>query len=124
MPAEIIFSYHQQSQWLRFNSSVMLSPCHGILKYKSSTSPQNILMLYLKTEFQSMSVRQPIYPPVHKFFSWPYLLYYMAYCALDITLKDAFCLVFYLDENILILIDHILLETICLVCQCVLFSNI
>ena len=42
----------------------------------------------------------------------------------DITWKDVFCLAFYYKWKYFVLIDHILSETICLFCFCVLFSNI
>ena len=46
------------------------------------------------------------------------------YCPFDISWKDVFCLVFYFRWKYFVLIDHILSETICLFCFCVLFSNI
>ena len=45
------------------------------------------------------------------------------YCPFDISLKDVFCSAFYLKWNYFVLIDHILSETFCLFCFCVLFSN-
>ena len=45
------------------------------------------------------------------------------YCPFDISRKDILCLAFYLKWNCSVLIDHILSETICLFCFCVLFSN-
>ena len=41
----------------------------------------------------------------------------------DITRKDIFCLAFYFKWKYFVLNDHILSETICLLCFCVLFSN-
>ena len=49
---------------------------------------------------------------------------FMGYCPFDISWKDVFCLAFYFKWKCFVLIDHILLETICLLCFCVLFSNI
>ena len=46
------------------------------------------------------------------------------YCPFDISWKDVFCLAFYFKWKYFVLIDHILSETICLLCFCVLFSNI
>ena len=46
------------------------------------------------------------------------------YGPFDITRKDIFCLAFYFKWKCFVLIDHILSETICLFCFCVLFSNI
>ena len=45
------------------------------------------------------------------------------YCPFDI-IEEVFCLVFYFKRKYFILLDHILSETICLFCFCVLFSNI
>ena len=47
-------------------------------------------------------------------------------CPFDITRKDVsfFCLAFYFKWKYFILVDHILSETICLFCFCVLFSDI
>ena len=45
------------------------------------------------------------------------------YCPSDITWKDVFCLAFYFKWKYFVLIDHILSETVCLFCFCVLFSN-
>ena len=45
------------------------------------------------------------------------------YCPFDITRKDVFCLAFYFKWKYFVLNDHILSETICLFCFCVLFSN-
>ena len=64
----------------------------------------------------------------HIFFSakilwlW-YCTYYNSYCPFDITRKDVFCLAFYFERKYFVLNDHILSETICLFCFCVLFSN-
>ena len=44
------------------------------------------------------------------------------YCSFDISRKDVFCLVFYFKWKYFVLIDHILSETICLFCFCVLLS--
>ena len=44
------------------------------------------------------------------------------YCPFDISWKDVFCLAFYFKY--FVLVDHILSETICLLCFCVMFSNI
>ena len=46
------------------------------------------------------------------------------YCPFDITRKGVFCLAFYFKRKYFVLIDHIISETICLFCFCVLFSNI
>ena len=46
------------------------------------------------------------------------------YCPFDITRKDVFCLAFYFKWKCFVLIDHILSETSCLFCFCVLFSHI
>ena len=46
------------------------------------------------------------------------------YCPIDISWKDVFCLAFYFKWKYFVLIDHILSETICLLCFCDLFSNI
>ena len=46
------------------------------------------------------------------------------YCPFYISWKDVFCLAFYFKWKHFVLIDHILLETICPLCFCVLFSNI
>ena len=47
------------------------------------------------------------------------------YCPFDISWKDVFfCLAFYFRWKSFVLIDHIMSETICLFCFCVLFSNI
>ena len=46
-----------------------------------------------------------------------------AYCPFDITRKDVFSLAFYFKRKYFVLNDHILSETICLFCFCVLFSN-
>ena len=46
------------------------------------------------------------------------------YCPFNISWKDVFCLAFYFKWKYFVLIDHILSETICLLCFCVLFSNI
>ena len=46
------------------------------------------------------------------------------YCPFDISWKDVFCLAFYFKWKYFVLVDHILSETICLLCFCVLFSNI
>ena len=46
------------------------------------------------------------------------------YCPFKITQKDSFCLALYFKEKYFVLIDHVLSETICLFCFCVLFSNI
>ena len=48
---------------------------------------------------------------------------YFPICPFDITRKDAFCFTFYFEWKYFVLIDHILSETICLFCFCVLFSN-
>ena len=48
---------------------------------------------------------------------------YLYYCPFNITRKDVFCLPFYFKCRYFVLTDHILLETICLFCFCVLFSN-
>ena len=48
----------------------------------------------------------------------------VCYCPFDISWKDVFCLAFYFKWKYFVLIDHILSETICLLCFCVLFSNI
>ena len=48
----------------------------------------------------------------------------ISYCPLDISWKDVFCLAFYFKWKYFVLVDHILSETICLLCFCVLFSNI
>ena len=53
-----------------------------------------------------------------------HLILYLPYCPFDITWKDSFCLPFYLKWKYFVLTDHILSETICLFCFCVLFSNI
>ena len=45
------------------------------------------------------------------------------YCPFDISRKDVFCLAFSLKWKYFVLIGHILSETICLFCFCVLFSN-
>ena len=45
------------------------------------------------------------------------------YCLFDITQKDVFCLAFYFEWKYFDLVGHILSETICLFCFCVLFSN-
>ena len=45
------------------------------------------------------------------------------YCPFDITRKDVFCLAFYYKWKYFVLNDHILSETICLFCFCILFSN-
>ena len=47
-----------------------------------------------------------------------------AYCPFNISWKDVFCLAFYFKWKYFVLTDHILSETICLFCFCVLFSNI
>ena len=52
------------------------------------------------------------------------LLDFFTYCPFDISWKDVFCLTFYFKWKYFILIDHILSETICLLCFCALFSNI
>ena len=49
---------------------------------------------------------------------------HISFCPLDITLKHVFCLAFYFKWKYFVLIDHILSETICLFCFCVLFSNV
>ena len=46
-----------------------------------------------------------------------------AYCPFDTTPKGTFCLAFYFERKYFVLIDHILSETICLFCFCILFSN-
>ena len=46
------------------------------------------------------------------------------YCPFDISWKDVFCLVFYFIRKYFVLVDHILSETICLLCFCVFFSSI
>ena len=46
------------------------------------------------------------------------------YCPFDISWKDVFCSAFYFKWKYFVLVDHILSETICLLCFCVLFSNI
>ena len=46
------------------------------------------------------------------------------YRPFDISWKDVFCLAFYFKWKYFVLVDHILSETICLVCFCALFSNI
>ena len=46
------------------------------------------------------------------------------YCPFDISRKDVFCLAFYFKRKYFVLNDHILSETICLFCFCILFSNI
>ena len=46
------------------------------------------------------------------------------YCPFDISWKDGFYLAFYFKWKYFVLIDHIWSETICLLCFCVLFSNI
>ena len=46
------------------------------------------------------------------------------YCPFDISWKDVFCLAFYFKWKYFVRIDHFLSETICLLCFCVLFSNI
>ena len=59
----------------------------------------------------------------HKF-AWHDPCYrYKDYCPFDITRKDVFCLAFYFKWKYFVLNDHILSETICLFCFCVLFSN-
>ena len=50
-------------------------------------------------------------------------LMYANYCPFDITRKDVFCLAFYFKRKYFVLNDHILSETMCLFCFCVLFSN-
>ena len=47
-----------------------------------------------------------------------------SYCPFNISWKDVFCLAFYFNWKYFVLTDHILSETICLFCFCVLFSNI
>ena len=47
-----------------------------------------------------------------------------SYCPFDISWKDVFCSAFYFKWKYFVLVDHILSETICLLCFCVLFSNI
>ena len=54
----------------------------------------------------------------------PSPLKYCTYCPFNISWKDVFCLVFYFKWKYFVLIDHIISETICLFCFCVLFSNI
>ena len=47
------------------------------------------------------------------------------YCPFDISWKDVFfCWPFYFKWKYFVLVDHIFSETICLLCFCVLFSNI
>ena len=46
------------------------------------------------------------------------------YSPFDISWKDVFCLAFYFKWKYFVLVDHILSETICLLCFCVLFSYI
>ena len=46
------------------------------------------------------------------------------YCLFGINRKDVLCLAFDFKGEYIVLIDHILSETICLFCFCVLFSNI
>ena len=53
-----------------------------------------------------------------------YLIPSLIYCPFDITQKDIFCLAFNFKWRYFVLIDHILSETICLFCFCILFSNI
>ena len=50
-------------------------------------------------------------------------LVFVYYCPFDITQKDGFCFVFYFKWKYFFLIDHILSETICHFCFCLLFSN-
>ena len=45
------------------------------------------------------------------------------YCPFDIARKNIFCFAFYFKWKYFVLIDHILSETIYLLCFCVLFSN-
>ena len=54
----------------------------------------------------------------------PFLHLNITYCPFDISWKDVFCLAFYFKWKYFILVDRILSETICLLCFCVLFSNI
>ena len=49
---------------------------------------------------------------------------YKFYCPFDISWKDVFCIAFYFKWKYFVLADHILSETICLLCFYVLFSNI
>ena len=48
----------------------------------------------------------------------------LIYCPFDISWKDVFYLAFYFKWKYFVLVDHILSETICLLCFCALFSNI
>ena len=45
-------------------------------------------------------------------------------CPFNIPWKANFCLAFYFKWKYFVLVDHILTEAICLLCFCVLFSNI
>ena len=57
----------------------------------------------------------------------PYQIFHFRqqdYCPFDISWKDVFCLAFYFKCKYFVLVDHILSETICILCYCVLFSNI
>ena len=47
-----------------------------------------------------------------------------SYCPFDIPWKADFCLAFYFKWKYFVLVDHILIEAICFLCFCVLFSNI
>ena len=47
-----------------------------------------------------------------------------SYCPFDISWKDVFCFAFYFKWKYFVLIYHILSETICPLCFCLLCSNI
>ena len=102
-----------------------------LLKEQSDLGPRCLQKWLLKSQaddkaddnscdwrFKGKGLVEPVSYPAH--FSWAGLV---LYCLFNITRKDVFRLAFYLKWKYFVLNDHILSETICLFCFCVLFSN-
>ena len=85
---------------------------NGIRKKKENNIKQNKTVKNIFADMKTVNLLEKC----------PQIVFDNVYCPFDITRKDFFfAWRFILNENILT--DHILSETICLLCYCVLFSN-